>query len=406
MDTILADTVAGFKMTLPDAYVVGLPVDDALNVLRRAGLRGVQSPAQAVRDVCSDLVVAQRPTASASRPDDLSVQLTPTVNTAQTFFNMTCRGDLLVDGAGRSPYGLWRLVFTMRQGGTGPASNGLQTRQCTWDDRAFRAGEPTRVQIDLTIAQRRTVLATLARPDGYIVFRAVNSGECFQGGCLLSGDAKPPGPPQASSAAQPLASLLADFFGTGGPAGPDGNARGARMLAAAFRNDPDLLALALAVVKNESGDFEPRTEQPNQSNTRAGNLPFDLYEPASPLGKSLGNTDKGDGERYRGRGLLMIWGKANYARYGQLVSLGDQLVREPALAADFKIAIAVLEAAVREIAPKLKRPIDADGVRTAQRLINGSLTPADKLVRNFEAAKPLANALLQANAVPANQSKE
>lgn len=49
-------------------------------------------------------------------------------------------------------------------------------------------------------------------------------------------------------------------------------------------------------------------------------------------GSRMGNTHLGDGYRYRGRGMLQLTGRANYAFYGPLVEL--PLVDDPDLAAD------------------------------------------------------------------------
>jgi predicted chitinase len=48
------------------------------------------------------------------------------------------------------------------------------------------------------------------------------------------------------------------------------------------------------------------------------------YEPASSLATSLGNTQAGDGKRFKGRGPIQITGRANYQRFGTL--LGADLV--------------------------------------------------------------------------------
>jgi putative chitinase len=56
---------------------------------------------------------------------------------------------------------------------------------------------------------------------------------------------------------------------------------------------------------------------------------FNKYEPKTRIGKALGNTQKGDGYRYRGKGLLMLTGRSNYAAVG--AALGIDIVNHPEL---------------------------------------------------------------------------
>lgn len=48
--------------------------------------------------------------------------------------------------------------------------------------------------------------------------------------------------------------------------------------------------------------------------------------------KDLGNTVKGDGMRFKGRGYIQVTGRANYANYGNLINV--DLVKNPELALD------------------------------------------------------------------------
>lgn len=54
----------------------------------------------------------------------------------------------------------------------------------------------------------------------------------------------------------------------------------------------------------------------------------------------LGNTQPGDGRRYKGRGFVQITGRANYGTYGQ--KIGVDLVGNPDLALDPSVAARVL----------------------------------------------------------------
>src|SRR5262245_59785689 len=84
-------------------------------------------------------------------------------------------------------------------------------------------------------------------------------------------------------------------------------------------------AACLAQIAHESGEFRFVEEiwGPTDAQRR--------YEPQSELAQRLGNTEVGDGKRFKGRGPIQVTGRANYQRYGQL--LGIDLVNNPVLAA-------------------------------------------------------------------------
>jgi predicted chitinase len=57
-----------------------------------------------------------------------------------------------------------------------------------------------------------------------------------------------------------------------------------------------------------------------------------IYGPGSTTGRSLGNTNAGDGFKYRGRGFIQITGKFNYAAASREIYSDDRLVTNPDLA--------------------------------------------------------------------------
>lgn len=91
-------------------------------------------------------------------------------------------------------------------------------------------------------------------------------------------------------------------------------------------------AAFVAQLAHESGEFRWMQEI-------WGPTPAQLrYEPPADLARRLGNTEPGDGERFKGRGPIQITGRFNYAKYGQL--LERDLIAEPALAAAPELAFA------------------------------------------------------------------
>lgn len=53
---------------------------------------------------------------------------------------------------------------------------------------------------------------------------------------------------------------------------------------------------------------------------------FDRYDAGTPLGASLGNTEPGDGDRFRGRGFVHVRGRASYTIWSQRLGMPEQLV--------------------------------------------------------------------------------
>lgn len=83
--------------------------------------------------------------------------------------------------------------------------------------------------------------------------------------------------------------------------------------------------------------------------------------------KDLGNVQPGDGVRYKGRGLIQLTGRANYAAYGK--KLGMDLVGHPDDAAAFPAAI--LTAGQYWADHGLNAIADKDDVLTITKRING-----------------------------------
>lgn len=73
-----------------------------------------------------------------------------------------------------------------------------------------------------------------------------------------------------------------------------------------------------------------------------------VYGPAFSAGRQLGNTQPGDGYRFRGRGLIQLTGKANYARYGAAIGKRDELLANPDMANDPAVSALLTVAYIKD----------------------------------------------------------
>lgn len=152
------------------------------------------------------------------------------------------------------------------------------------------------------------------------------------------------------------------------------------------------LAYMLATTYHETA----RTMQPIVE--RGGRAYFNKYDAGTPIGKRLGNTVKGDGYVYRGRGYVQLTGRANYAKASK--KLGVDFVAKPDRVMEPKLATEIMFTGMDEgwFTGKdlddyvdLLDEADAEDLReyvNARRIINGTDKAAEiaTYAKKFEAA--------------------
>lgn len=143
---------------------------------------------------------------------------------------------------------------------------------------------------------------------------------------------------------------------------------------------PARAAAFLAQLAHESGQFRFMEELwgPTPAQRR--------YEPESSLATTLGNTEPGDGKRFKGRGPIQITGRANYRRFGDL--LGVDLISAPEHAAvpDLAFRIAALFWSKKGLNELADRATD-DAFREITRRINGGFNGLAERQKFYEVAR-------------------
>lgn len=150
-----------------------------------------------------------------------------------------------------------------------------------------------------------------------------------------------------------------------------------RTLDLADATSPLRAAALLAEYAYESAWYTAWVEAVDVANTVT--VPFDRYEGRA----TLGNTQPGDGSRYRGRGLVQLTGRANYRAAGEALAL--PLEDQPELAAAQDVAARV--AAWYWTSRRLNDAADVADMDTVTRAINGSLTGQAFRLAAYQRAK-------------------
>ncbi len=135
----------------------------------------------------------------------------------------------------------------------------------------------------------------------------------------------------------------------------------------AHLSDKPMALMALATIRAETESFQPIAEGQSRFNTSPNGHQFDLYDNR----KDLGNLGPPDGANFRGRGFVQLTGRANYAKYGEAIGLGDQLVKNPDRAGDPSIAGKLLAAFLAAHEMAIKQALLEGDLRAARKLVNG-----------------------------------
>lgn len=123
-------------------------------------------------------------------------------------------------------------------------------------------------------------------------------------------------------------------------------------------NTPLRMAHFLSQIAHESGELRWNEEIASGS----------AYEGR----KDLGNTQKGDGRRFKGRGLIQLTGRANYTKFAK--ETGCDCINHPEIVA--KLPWCVETAGWYWNMRKINEPADIDAFVTVTKRINGGTNGA------------------------------
>ena len=147
--------------------------------------------------------------------------------------------------------------------------------------------------------------------------------------------------------------------------------------------DKDMVLMALATIRAETGNFTPLSEFQSKFNTAPGGPPFGLYDNR----KDLGNIGPPDGASFKGRGYIQLTGRSNYQIHGAAIGLGNQLITNPALANQPDIAAKLLASFLKSKEAKIRAALKKNDLRTARKLVNGGSHGLDQFTQAFNIGK-------------------
>lgn len=150
-----------------------------------------------------------------------------------------------------------------------------------------------------------------------------------------------------------------------------------RALQEARLEAPRIVAYALATIAAETAGFKPLSEGISKYNTTDRARPFHRYDGR----KNLGNTQPGDGARFRGRGFVQLTGRYNYTKYGERI--GVDLLNSPEAANHAAIAAQILAVFIADREFAILEALGNHHLATARKLVNGGTHGLDRFTKAY-----------------------
>jgi putative chitinase len=163
--------------------------------------------------------------------------------------------------------------------------------------------------------------------------------------------------------------------------------------------DRNMVLMALATIRAETGIFMPIDEMKSRFNSSPGGKPFDLYDNR----KDLGNKGPSDGADFKGRGFIQLTGRSNYQTIGD--ALGVDLIKKPEQANKPDIAARILALFLKNREIRIKKALLDDDLRLARRLVNGGSHGLEEFTRTFRKGESLLPQTLQITIADARPSE-
>jgi predicted chitinase len=138
--------------------------------------------------------------------------------------------------------------------------------------------------------------------------------------------------------------------------------------------DKRMVLMALGTIRAETEGFVPISEGKSKYNTAT--TPFDKYDAGTSIGATLGNTQPGDGARFKGRGYVQLTGRDNYKRIGE--QLGIDLVGNPDKANDPATAGLILAKFIKNKEDAVRAALAQKDLKKARKLVNGGSHGLDR----------------------------
>jgi hypothetical protein len=168
----------------------------------------------------------------------------------------------------------------------------------------------------------------------------------------------------------------------------------------------DIALYAFSTIAAEVANLEPIDELPSakyEDTCEDAGLKFEAgcqYDKAvnADSAKSLGNTEAGDGARFKGRGFVQLTGRYNYAAMAK--ATGEDLLNHPELASDPEIGAEIYAQFLADRTEDtdrrqgLRTELKTNDLRGARALVNGKNNGQDR----FEQAYRIGVGLLQRTA--------